>query len=390
LGGEFNMSWNTFLSSAGIRSDRFNNYDTALKHFNTVKPIRGREVELRPLGNNRTYTQCSITHDPLTDTVSARLYNTECVSIDSSGVITLATDAWITPTTANFIEACLPSKWGSVYLHRKRLIYKTRGGLEYEIPKDGLFLQASPNWEEADLVPTQEIVNRKQYEYKADRKVLNKIRKHYAGFLSMVDVMSAMSSSYEIAEYCEYFPIIPQLYIDAENEHNREQAQNVANGKNNGYMFNFNSSWAMRRILDEVAGLPPIARLSEFNQVIQANERSQSNKWLKTKASHVINEDLPKYKHVLREALSDKVQNLRRLMLGIVANGNNYAKHDGGYGRDGNMVTVPTLFGDVALPRMWFDTSKTQIENYFIELVKYIYADKVFTKIEVPSGTLPN
>jgi hypothetical protein len=33
--------------------------------------------------------------------------------------------------------------------------------------------------------------------------------------------------------------------------------------------------------------------------------------------------------------------------------------------------------------------SGSQIESYFVDLIKYVYADKIFNKIEVPSGTMP-
>jgi hypothetical protein len=75
------MGWNTFLQSAGIRSYNFNTYEGALAHFNAVKPIRGITPDLKPLGSNRTYKNCKITHDPLTDSVSAKLYDTACVTI---------------------------------------------------------------------------------------------------------------------------------------------------------------------------------------------------------------------------------------------------------------------------------------------------------------------
>ena len=204
-------TWNTFVTSGGIKSDVFSTYDKALKHFKDTKPIRGRAEELRPLGRNRAYTQCAIKHDPLTDSVTASLYGEECLSIDSDGLLKISHGRWITPTTARFIEACLPSAFGTVYLHRRRIIFKGRNHKEYVIPSEGLFLQASPNWVKVEVVPTQKVATEVGYEYKASRKVMNKLRKTYAGFLNMVDVMSAMSTNYTIGEMCEYFPDIAEL-----------------------------------------------------------------------------------------------------------------------------------------------------------------------------------
>jgi hypothetical protein len=72
----------------------------------------------------------------------------------------------------------------------------------------------------------------------------------------------------------------------------------------------------------------------------------------------------------------------------IVANGNNYANGDG-HGDQAVMVDVPTLFGDVRLPSLYYLVNGSQIENYFIDLIKYVYADKIFNKVEVPLGTMP-
>ena len=378
-------NWNTFMSSGGIRSDRFKTYDEALKHYTETKPIRGRSPELRPLGNNRSYTQCQITHDPLTQTVSAKLYDTECVTIGHDGVIKLTRGGWISPTTANFIDAVLPNEFGSVYLFRRKLIYKTRGGKEYEIPKEGLLLQVSPNWDEADVIATQATVNKVQYEYKANRKVMNQIRKTYAGFLSTLDVMSAMSVSYDIAEYCEYFPNLPLRYIDAENEHNKQQVNSTSTHK-----WAFNGGWNMRHILDKYAALPRMSVLPDLSTTIQAfNYGDDTNTWLKEKANRILTEDLPRFMQALQDGLSEDVRTLRKLMLMIVANGNNYPRGAGGYGNQEEMTIVPSTFGDVAVPRMWYEVNGSQIENYFIDLIKYVYADLIFTKVEVPSGTMP-
>ena len=94
------MAWNTFVSSGGINSNHFDDYDSALKHYQSVKPIRGRAGDQRPLGKNRSaYSHCQIKHDPLLDRVSAVLYDTECVSIHADGLIKIQTGSWVTRLT---------------------------------------------------------------------------------------------------------------------------------------------------------------------------------------------------------------------------------------------------------------------------------------------------
>lgn len=382
------MSWNTFLSSAGVRSDRFNTYDDALKHFNAVKPIRGRTPELKPLGNNRAYVNCEIKHDPLTQTVSGHLYGEECFSIDADGVIMLSTGRWINPSTAAFIEACIPNKWGSVYLNRRKIILRTPDRKEYQIPKDGLFLQASTNWDTAEIIASQASVTNVKYDYVADRKVMNKLRKAYEPFLTMVNVMSAMSSKYHVNEYCDFFPEIPTKYIEAENEHNRQQNEAHATGKTT-HRHSFHGAWHLKSIMQDVAGLPRMSTLPDLAGTISAYmDTDKTSEWLRTKAERILSDDIPRFMQALQGGLGDDAQAQRKIMLMIVANGNNYANGDG-YGEQANMTDVPTLFGDVKLPILWYDVNGSQIENYFIDLIKYVYADKIFKKIEVPVGTMP-
>lgn len=365
------MGWNTFLSSAGVRSDKLSTYDDALKHFNGVKPIRGRHPELRPLGSNRAYVSCEIKHDPLTQTVSALLYGEECYTIGHDGVVKLSTGRWINPSTAAFLDACIPNKWGSVYLYRHKIILRTPDRKEYQIPKEGLLLQANPTWDEVELVQNQPTVTDIKYEYKANRKVMNKLRKAYEPFLTMVNVMSAMSPKYHISEYCDFFPDIPTKYVEAENEHNREQAKNHAEGKST-HRWTFNASWNLKGILQNEAGLPRMGTLPDLATTINAyKDNDNTDKWLRDKAERILNDDIPRFMQALREGTSEDAQAQRKLMLMIVANGNNYANGEG-HGDQAVMVDVPTLFGDVKLPSLYYLVNGSQIENYFIDLIKYV------------------
>ena len=387
------MAWNSFYSSAGIRSDHFATYDRALAHFNSVKPIRGRTPELRPLGTNRSYTQCEITYNSLTDTVSAVLYGTECVSIDDAGMIRLSTGSWITPSTANFIDAVLPSDFGSVYLKRRRLVYKARDGKEYVIPRDGgLYLHANKDWTKVEVIDTQPAVVETKYDYKADRKVMNAIRKQYSGFLAMLDVMSAMSLDYESGEICEYFPDVATAYIEAQNKHEADQREidrKIMSGelhKTSVHRWNFNKNWALRQEIENHASLPSLSYLHDMGAGLKVSDLR--NGYTLDRYRNTINDKLPRYLQALQDGLSNDIQTVRRLMLSIVPN-LSYAHSSGGYGEE-LTTKVDTLFGEVTIPLLTYTVGTSSIEHFFMDIIKYVYADKIFKKVEVPSGTLPS
>jgi hypothetical protein len=217
---------------------------------------------------------------------------------------------------------------------------------------------------------------------------MNKLRKAYEPFLTMVNVMSAMSPKYHVSEYCDFFPDVATKYVEAENAHNREQMQRQADGKT-AHRWAFNASWNLKSILQSEAGLPRMSVLPDLSSTIQAyKSNDNTDKWLRDKAERILNDDIPRFMQALRDGASEDAQLQRKLMLMIVANGNNYAQGDG-YGDDIVTVDVPTLFGDVKLPSLYYLANGSQIESYFIDLIKYVYADKIFTKVEVPLGTMP-
>lgn len=397
--------WNTYVSSGGISFKTFETYDKALKRFAETKPIRGRAVECRPLGNNRGYTQCEIRHDALTDEVYGVLYDSKVFSIDSEGIIKLFATEYVTPSTTMFIDACLPPKWGSVRLHRRKIIYTTKVTAEqrannifekeYVIPKDGLILKANQDWSSVEVLDTQPSVTNKQYEYKADRKVLNRIRKQYAPFLSMVDVYSAMSTTYSVAEICEYFPNVVSKYVDLRNEHEKEQREKFeqAKMKNEPYHhWSFNKKWTMRDVIMHEVGYPSFGSVIEWANHYKLVLDGQGEKTWYSHHKDSTNKVFTHFMEALREGLSDDVQTLRKLMIKIVANPNNYAIADdtGQWGDTNEVVTVPSLFGDIEVPNLYYSVSGNGIENYFINIIKYVYADLIFKKVEVPSGTIPS
>ena len=62
-------------------------------HFKSVKPIRGGDPEIRPIGSKRRYKWCAIDM-PDTNTVQAVLYGTPCGEYKRDGTVTLRLNKW--------------------------------------------------------------------------------------------------------------------------------------------------------------------------------------------------------------------------------------------------------------------------------------------------------
>lgn len=83
------------------------------KYNNTV-PIRGRSEDVRPIGERRRSNECITMKKLLSGEVSycATLYNTDVVEYHNNGQVTLRTNGWQTPSTAEFMHTHSPfSVW---------------------------------------------------------------------------------------------------------------------------------------------------------------------------------------------------------------------------------------------------------------------------------------
>jgi hypothetical protein len=358
----------------------------ALAHFNRVKPIRGRTPELKPLGTNRGYTQCKITHDPLVDSVSAVLYETACVTIYPDNTIKLNRGGWLSPSTANFMEAVLPRKFGKVRLDRKRMIYTaplTRQ--EFVIPDKGLMLKVSEDWQTAEPIlegaPTQ-------YEYKADRKVMNAIRKNIKPFLDATFVMTTMSSTYTLPEIAYFYPHAIDDYVGQVNEHKAKlHAKEAGDPAHASYYGYFYGSYTLRNLIEKHVGAPQISNLSHLGENMKRTDDSSklTNNAYGT-AEYKDGYYVEDYLSIIKNLFSDNAETVRKTVLRVVTNGTSYAKEV----RHNAEIAIDTMFGKVMLPELEWTMSANSVENYIIDVIKYVYADLIFKKVEVPQGVLPS
>lgn len=197
---------------ANIDWSNFESYETALKFHDNVKPIRGCKPEIRPIGGNRRYKHCLIQKTE-SGVIECILYDTKCVEYHPDGHVRLRIGNWATPSTAKFIDAVLPYKFGFVRLEKGRIILSRKVGedkIQFEIPQgnDGLLLKTEDNWQTINPVnvPTQ-------YNYVASRKALNKVRARFRDFIDYLRVTASMSSVYSSDEYIEMFPEVGGAFV---------------------------------------------------------------------------------------------------------------------------------------------------------------------------------
>jgi hypothetical protein len=319
------------------------------------------------------------------DSVSAVLYETPCVTIYPDNTIKLNRGGWISPSTANFMEAVLPSKFGKVRLQRRRMIYKTVKGREFVIPDGGLWLQISDDWQTAEPVldnaPTL-------YEYKADRKVMNAIRKNIKPFLDATFVMTSMSSTYTLPEIAYFFPNVIDDYVKQVNEHREKMhAKEAGDPAHANYYGYFYGSYTLRNLIENKVGAPNLSNLSHLAENMKRT--GDSSKFTNAPygtAEYKDGYDTESFLSIIKDLFSDNAETVRKMMLRVVTNGSSYAKqvhHDA-------EIAIDTMFGKVNLPELQWTVSGTTIENYIIDVIKYVYADLIFKKVEVSQGVLPS
>lgn len=362
------MSWNTFISVAGIKSKRFADYQSALDHFNSIKPIRGRSPEVRPIGEyagaRKHYSHCKIDYkEGDVGGVSAILYNTECVRIQQDGGIVIQNGGWTTTSTVNFVYAVLPSKFGSVRLHKGDMVYREPTGKEYIVPKEGITLQASPDWSTA-TVNLSKTKSEAQYTYAVDRKAMNKAMEPYKPFLALVKTMSAITPTYNIAEVAEYFPEVITDFVDTKNKHEEAVRESKATGV------------ASRSYYDEEWSL-----LQCIGRNIRSFAMPQHPKY---SYPHTA-KDLTT---ILTLARSQDSTDLRKAMIWVAMVAQQMARESTRGNLSDDNVKVDTLFGEVEVPNITFTVSGSVITKWFRDIVKSMYAQSVFKKVDTPLGVV--
>jgi hypothetical protein len=172
----------------------------AKSKFESTKPIRGRSVEVRPLGDERRYTWYEIRKKTIANQAENTQYNTyvcsvydiDCVEFYPNGDVTLRTGNWRTTcftvgAMINFVlwhTGKIVSEGGKWYFRNKRGETFRWEGKELRLKLDG-----------EHLVPKDAPVQ--EYKRVVSRKVMNSLRKKYRPIIEYGRNMLAIEPTFD-------------------------------------------------------------------------------------------------------------------------------------------------------------------------------------------------
>ena len=154
---------------------RIHNYKDAFNKWQSTKPIRGREPEIRPLGERRDCDTYSIRKNVWTEVVECVLYKTPVVKFTPDNEILISFGQWASASTCQFITRLVVGVGahqarGNVVLHfNKGLKALVEQGQELMLVRD-----PDGNW-----TPK---VKQTHYDYRVNRKEANNVRKQVSQF----------------------------------------------------------------------------------------------------------------------------------------------------------------------------------------------------------------
>jgi hypothetical protein len=159
-----------------MRVPKVNNYAEALKRWNNSKPIKGRDVDKRPLGERRDVDTYSIRKNVWTDAIECVLYQTPVVKFTTEDEVIIRIDNWPSASTCQFISRVL----GGVGAYRvKGQVVLGFSGTDAKamMPAQGelvLVRNTSGGW-----IPKEKQV---LCDYRVSRKGANDVRKTVSNF----------------------------------------------------------------------------------------------------------------------------------------------------------------------------------------------------------------
>jgi hypothetical protein len=178
------------------------NYNEAFHKWETTKPIRGRGVDVRPLGHRRSADQYKIELLP-EGGVACVLYKTPVVTFFEDGDVRILNDNWNSVSTCNFIDEVLYSVSSRIY--NNDLYVRTYQG-EFALGNEGIWLRM--NGQGNLEVRTDKLPPR--YVHAIDRKKANNVRAQYKPFIDYASRMCRLKGNdpYLESEIRRVFPPI--------------------------------------------------------------------------------------------------------------------------------------------------------------------------------------
>ena len=152
------------------RVPRLYNYADALKKHDETKPLRGRPIEIKPLGDRRDADTYHIRKNG--DAVELVLYKTPVITFEPNNEVVLFVDNYNTVATHQFIHRVLGISAGGV----RRTTVLTINNAKYTLAKqDKLRLRMDDGvWHVLNATA--------QYGWKLDRKAVANVRAKYSEF----------------------------------------------------------------------------------------------------------------------------------------------------------------------------------------------------------------
>lgn len=153
---------------------RVRDYNEAVQRYMQTKPIRGREPEVRPLGERRDCDTYSIRTGENGD-IELVLYKTPVITFHPNNKVTIRTDGYASQSTHQFISRIL---WGinaSGFQGHTKLTFAS-GYVHMLAGEDTLTIQRSENgtWEP--------VTKAALFGHKMNRKAANNVRARYDEF----------------------------------------------------------------------------------------------------------------------------------------------------------------------------------------------------------------
>lgn len=210
---------------------KIHNYADALKRYDNTKPIKGRDDEPRPLGERRYVDTYSIRKNVWTEAIECILYKTPVVKFTTEGEIIINIDNWPSSSTCQFIDRVIPSVRanrvkGQVVLHfadNSKAMLPARGELT-------LVRDSNGRW-----TPK---VKQTLYDYRVNRKEANNVRKTVSMFRDYINGVVKLKGEERVINEDTYyetrFSIVKTTYAELievfgkeENEHETKCKPNV-------------------------------------------------------------------------------------------------------------------------------------------------------------------
>ena len=164
------------------------NYAEALKHYESIKPIRGSN-NLRPIcdtrnGRRKKHMEIRTTQVNGMNAVTCRLYDTDVVTYLESDEVWFKTGGWSTNTTHDFADKLLAG-WGNYIT-----VFTKNGRTELHCNGEGVAVDRGDTiklkWDDTSTYsPGWKFVDKpQQYEYRVNRKAMNKRMREMEPFIT--------------------------------------------------------------------------------------------------------------------------------------------------------------------------------------------------------------